>query len=65
VHNPVIEGEYTWSPDPKWINIVEFYCPKCQVMLENEYLPPGHPITNDIELDIEAFKAKYGKEGAR
>lgn len=62
VHNPVIQGEYTWSPDPKWINIVEFYCPNCQVMFENEYLPLGHPITHDIELDIEAFKVKYGKK---
>lgn len=62
VHNPVIDGEYTWAPDPEWMRIVEFYCPTCQVMFENEYLPLGHQITHDIEIDVDAFKLKYGKE---
>jgi hypothetical protein len=39
--------------------LIEFYCPGCGTMVETEYLPPGHPITNDIELDIDAMKAKY------
>jgi hypothetical protein len=30
-------------------------------MIENEYLPPGHPITNDIALDIDALKQRHGK----
>ena len=25
-------------------------------MIENEFLPPGHPLTHDIELDIEALR---------
>jgi hypothetical protein len=29
-------------------------------MIENEYLPPGHPVTHDIELDIDALKKRYG-----
>ena len=29
-------------------------------MLDNEYLPPGHPITHEIELDIAALKQKHG-----
>jgi hypothetical protein len=29
-------------------------------MIENEYLPPGHPITHDIELDIGALKKANG-----
>lgn len=62
VHDPVVQGEYSWSPDPEWIGIVEFYCPHCQVMFENEYLPLGHPITHDIELDLEALRKKYGEE---
>jgi acetone carboxylase gamma subunit len=28
-------------------------------MFEVEYLPPGHPPTHDIELDIDALKAKH------
>jgi hypothetical protein len=31
------------------------------VMIENEYLPPGHPITDDIALDIDELKRKHGK----
>lgn len=54
VHRPIIEDEeYTFAPDPEWVRIIEFYCPGCGIMVENEYLPPGHPITNDTELDIE------------
>lgn len=56
VHPPVVEGEYTFAPDPNWCNIVEFYCPGCLVLMETEYLPPGHPITHDIDLDIDALK---------
>ena len=59
VHNPVISGSYTFSPDPEWCMIVEFYCPGCGVMVENEYLPPGHPITHDIEIDIDDLKTRY------
>ena len=60
VHDAVVQGEYTFAPDPEWCRIVEFYCPSCATLLEVEYLPPGHPITHDIELDIDALKAKYG-----
>ncbi len=60
IHDPIVEGEYTFSPDPEWCQIVEFYCPQCATLIEVEYLPPGHPITNDIELDIDALKAKHG-----
>ncbi len=58
VHNPIVEGKYTFSPDPDWIRIVEFYCPDCGTQLDTEYLPPGHPITRDIEIDIDTLKAK-------
>ena len=60
VHRPVVEGEYTLAPDPRWCRILEFYCPKCGTMLEVEFLPPGHPITHDIELDLDKLKEKYG-----
>jgi acetone carboxylase, gamma subunit len=57
VHRPVVEGAYTFAPDPEWCRILEFICPGCATLLEVEYLPPGHPITHDIELDIDALKA--------
>lgn len=52
VHDPVIDEEYTFAPDPEWCRIVEFYCPGCGLMIENEYLPPGHPITEDMQFDL-------------
>jgi acetophenone carboxylase len=60
IHEAVVDGEYTFAPDPEWCRIVEFYCPNCATLLEVEYLPPGHPITHDIQLDIDALKAKHG-----
>jgi acetone carboxylase gamma subunit len=58
IHRPVIEGEYTFSPDPEWCRILEFACPGCATLIEVEYLPPGHPITHDIEIDVDALKAR-------
>ena len=62
IHQPLIEGEFTFAPDPEWIRIVEFYCPKCGVQLETEYLPPGHPITHDIEVDIDSLKGRLDRQ---
>ena len=62
IHRPILDAtqyEYTYAPDPKWCRIIEFYCPECGTMMENEYLPPGHPLTNDIELDIDQLKEKH------
>jgi acetone carboxylase gamma subunit len=58
VHPPLIEGAFTFSPDPDWVRILEFYCPGCGAQVETEYLPPGHPITVDIELDVDRLKAR-------
>jgi len=60
IYPPRIEGPFTFSPDHEWIRIVEFYCPRCGTMVENEFLPPGHPITHDITLDIDALKRRFG-----
>jgi len=64
IHRPYIDPDHsphghTCSPDPDWCRILEFYCPNCASMFEVEYLPPGHPPTHDIELDIDALKAKH------
>lgn len=59
VHPPIIEGEaFSFSFDPEYCRLIEFYCPGCGITIENEYLPPGHPITHEIEIDIDALKAK-------
>src|SRR5215475_1926177 len=58
IHPPVVAQDFNFSPDPQWVRIVEVYCPGCGVQIETEYLPPGHPLTRDIELDIEALKEK-------
>ena len=61
VHPSMNEGQaYSFTPDPDFCRIIEFYCPSCGTLIENEYLPPGHPLTHDIELDIDALKARYG-----
>ena len=61
VHFPIGPSkEFNFSFDPKWMRIVEFYCPGCGTMVENEYLPPGHPLTWDIQLDIDKLKERHG-----
>ncbi|WP_376797340.1 acetone carboxylase subunit gamma [Thermogemmatispora sp.] len=61
IHRPLLEGTYTFSPDPSWIRIIEFYCPSCGTQIETEYLPPGHPITYDIELDLDSLKERLAR----
>jgi acetophenone carboxylase len=61
---PAEVGEKAWvsyAPDPDLIRILEFYCPGCGSQVEVQYLPPGHPIPRDIELDIDKLKKKYLK----
>jgi len=58
VHPPMIEGRFTFAPDGEWVRILEFYCPGCGQQVETEYLPPGHPITHDTEIDIDSLKAR-------
>jgi len=58
IHPPILEGDYTFSPDPEWVRIIEFYCPGCAIQVETEYLPPGHPITHDIEVDVNRLKQR-------
>jgi acetophenone carboxylase len=58
IYQKKIDATYSYAPDPRWCRIVEFYCPGCGAQVELEYLPPGHPITHDIEIDIDALKAR-------
>lgn len=79
IHKPLLDPEkytLTYSPDPTWCRLIEYYCPQCGTMMEVEYLPPGHPPLRDMEFDIDAMKAQWqvrdevlvepiGKEPAR
>ncbi|HSA92398.1 MAG TPA: acetone carboxylase subunit gamma [Terriglobales bacterium] len=58
VHQPILGGHFNFAPDPLWVRVVEFYCPGCGTQIETEYLPPGHPITKDIELDLDRLKER-------
>ena len=59
-HPPMTDSEFSFTPDPDFCRLLEFYCPGCGTTLENEYLPPGHPVTHEIELDVPALKARHG-----
>ncbi|MCE9648472.1 MAG: acetone carboxylase subunit gamma [Parvibaculum sp.] len=61
IHAPILDEayEFTFAPDPDWVRIIEYYCPECGTMMEVEYLPPGHPLTRDIHLDIDALKLQW------
>jgi acetone carboxylase, gamma subunit len=61
IHPAIVPGAFSFSPDPLWVRIVEFYCPDCGTQVETEYLPPGHPITHDIEIDVEQLKERLRK----
>ena len=63
IHPARLSGEHSFAPDPLWCRIVEYYCPGCATQVETEYLPPGHPLTRDIEIDVEALAART--EGSR
>jgi acetone carboxylase, gamma subunit len=62
IHRPLIDPasyEFTFAPDPAWCRILEFCCPSCGTMIEVEYLPPGHPPTFDMQIDLDALKAQW------
>ncbi|MFH1028277.1 MAG: acetone carboxylase subunit gamma [Pseudomonadota bacterium] len=63
LYPPRVAGErYTFTPDASVSNFVEFYCPGCGLLIETETLPPGHPPTHDIELDLENLRKKFHAE---
>lgn len=57
LYPPQVEGErHNFAPDPSLCMLVEFYCPGCGTLVETETLPPGHPPTHDIELDLDSLR---------
>lgn len=65
IYNPILEHPLSFAPDPEWIRFIEYYCPACGTLIEVEPLPPGHPITHDIDLDIDKLKVKYLAKGGK
>jgi acetone carboxylase, gamma subunit len=61
IHQQLVSGPFNFSPDPLWVRIVECYCPSCGTQIETEYLPPGHPVTHDIEIDLDGLKERLRK----
>lgn len=63
IYPPVFpDAEFNLSVADGYGVFIEFYCPGCGTMIENELLPEGHPPAHDIELDLEALRAKYSEE---
>ncbi len=65
IHNPIPGEPHAVFPDPNWVRYLEFYCPGCGTLMDVQPLPPGHPITYDIQLDIDKLKERFveGKKG--
>jgi acetone carboxylase gamma subunit len=53
IWQPMVSEKFNFSYSPGWMRLVEFYCPGCALLMDVEVLPPGHPITHDIELDLD------------
>lgn len=67
IHQPILDPEryeFTFSPDPKYCRILEYYCPGCATQIETEYIPPGHPPTVDMLIDVDALRAQWEEIGA-
>jgi acetophenone carboxylase len=63
IYPPVFPtGDWQLTVAPGYGTFVEFYCPGCGTMVENELLPEGYPPTHDIEVDVDALKAKVAGE---
>ena len=63
LYPPEVEGErYSFAPDPTLCLLVEFYGPGCGTLVETEALPPGHPPSHDIELDLDSLRRRAASE---
>ncbi|KAB7631057.1 acetone carboxylase subunit gamma [Verminephrobacter eiseniae] len=60
VHQAIIDPQQyaqTFAPQPEWVRIIEYYCPQCALLVEAEYLPPGHPPVHDMQFDLASLRA--------
>jgi len=59
IHKIIAEDPSAFCPDPSWVRYLEFYCPSCGILVDVEPLPPGHPITHAITLDLDELRKKH------
>ena len=52
----------SYAPESDFMRVIEFYCPNCGALTTVQYLPPGHPVIFDIELDIGKLKERAKKQ---
>ena len=67
LHRPILDAaryRNTFAPQPEWVRIVEYYCPQCALLVEAEYLPPGHPPLDDMQFDLARLRALAESGGA-
>ena len=60
IYPPIFDAAWTLSVSKGYGVFVEFYCPGCGTMIENELLPEGYPPTWDLQPDIDGLKSKAG-----
>lgn len=68
VHRAILDAsqyDYTFAPSPDWVRILEYYCPSCALLVETEYLPPGHPPLIDMEFDLDDLRRVAAQPGAQ
>ncbi|MGQ3676032.1 acetone carboxylase subunit gamma [Xanthobacter sp. TB0139] len=66
IHPPIINPNtyrYSFAPDPEWVRILEYCCPKCGTQMEVEYATPGHPPLYDMQPDLDAMRAQWAARG--
>ncbi len=64
IHPPILDPDrykFTFSPDPEWVRILEYYCPSCGTQVETEYAIPGHPPLHDMQPDLPALRAQWSQ----
>lgn len=62
IHNVIPGRSDAFCPDPNWVRYLEFYCPGCGIMMDVQPLPPGHPITKDMLIDIDSLRERFVRE---
>lgn len=45
--------------DPEWVEIREYFCPRCLTLLDVEAVPPGYPTVFNFLPDIDNFFEKW------
>lgn len=47
------------TSDPDWMELREYYCPRCFTLLDTESVPPGYPTVFNFLPDIDSFYQEW------